>query len=426
MPGPMSLAMNDPKTLGLGMQFLQDGTVSPEEVHSVMQGMSTPADALAPPEQSPWAAPTKKSTPISGKKTEKKETFEDKKLQKRDTHMDESTFQGLTDILQNSDAFQQQQKGIDDSEALLKMSMEKDQGDNADAWLRPLSAYVDSTFGSKISQGLPAQQTPGAKQAGYMNALDDLQKRRGDLSKSVLEGVTKLKSGSDTNQQNQLMSNQLISTIGMMNGGGAGGALGEMRRRKQISDAGAAFDKNPILLAVTKTTNSLDRAISMLTGKDPLTNSGFNLAQQDFIDAVASGGAATEGKVNREKAHALALKMEDLKSYFKPGTDIRKNSSAMKLVDQIMKQIAVVKHDYRQAAMQTVGDIESNYKQIDDEDLQKTVGEKVKRWNDRNWEANPLHTPNASDGKVTKYPTGAPSAAWTPEQLKAFIADHQG
>lgn len=70
-------------------------------------------------------------------------------------------------------------------------------------------------------------------------------------------------------------------------------ALGKQRianaESHSASDAGKQFDTDTILKTSTNTSNSLDRALSMLTGKATLTAKNMAIAQQDMINAMAPG-----------------------------------------------------------------------------------------------------------------------------------------
>lgn len=72
------------------------------------------------------------------------------------------------------------------------------------------------------------------------------------------------------------------------------------RENNQVSQAAKQFNNDGLMMQLNKTSNSLDRAENLMNGKEPITSSNFNLIQQDLIGATAPGGAATEGKMNRE------------------------------------------------------------------------------------------------------------------------------
>jgi hypothetical protein len=101
----------------------------------------------------------------------------------------------------------------------------------------------------------------------------------------------------------------------------------ELARDKAGSSAGQAIEHDPIVMQAKKTTNNLDRALSILDGKEPVTAKSFAILQQDMINAMAPGGAATEGKVNREMVHTLQEKLNDIALHYGKRRGSKKSSA---------------------------------------------------------------------------------------------------
>jgi hypothetical protein len=157
-------------------------------------------------------------------------------------------------------------------------------------------------------------------------------------------------------------------------GKAAANTLGSARRNQVISNAGAAFDKDPILKQITTTNNSLDRATSIMNGTTPVTGKNFALLQQDMISAMAPGGAATEGKVNREMVETLSSQLNDLQTRFGSINDLRKEQP--QVFAQLQSLINQVKHDYSLAGRQRVSEIATNYQDVPDDLVRNTVDRK--------------------------------------------------
>lgn len=430
---PDDLHPQDQQTLAMGAQALMSGEVTPDQVTKARKQLSSDPswldDHLTKMNQSnPYQLKgiedlvNSGSKPGKGKQTkaETKMTTGSKDTTNKTTNYSGDEYQRLLDTVSMNPAIKSQQDGLDKQEQMLNMQMAQ-KGDNSDDWIRPLTALSDQVNHGNMMSSYKGVPTQADRNKTLASQMDELQKRKSDLSKTILEGVKGLKSGNEQNQQHQELMTALANNTGM----NSTGQLGEVRRQRMVSDSGAAFDKDPILKTAVNTTESLTRAQSMLEGKIPLTPQGFAIAAQDFINSVAQGGAATEGKVNREMPHTLALKMAELQNYFVGNHDIRKDPAAMALVNQMLGQMRVVREDYRNMAMERAGDIAANYQNIDDPDIKATVARKVGRWTNKP----SLQTQAPAGGGIktsTKYPTGEPNSKWTDAQVQAFMDDHKG
>lgn len=152
----------------------------------------------------------------------------------------------------------------------------------------------------------------------------------------------------------------------------------DLRRSKMGQEAGQSIEKDPIVQNLKKTTNSLDRASSMLDGKEPITTKSFAILQQDMINAMAPGGAATEGKVNREMVETFAGHLNDLQLKFGNVKDLRKDQP--EVFNQLRNQIKAIRDDYKKAQANQVNDIASSYKYSGIPQVQKTIGDKQSRY----------------------------------------------
>lgn len=133
----------------------------------------------------------------------------------------------------------------------------------------------------------------------------------------------------------------------------------EERKNVNATHIGTAYDKNPIILQTKKTNQSLDRAESLLYGKEPITSKSFNILQQDFINAMAPGGAATEGKVNREMVETAQAQFNELQQKFGQVRDLRKEQP--QVVENLKNLIKQVKGDYKEALSNEAMNVHETY-----------------------------------------------------------------
>ena len=123
--------------------------------------------------------------------------------------------------------------------------------------------------------------------------------------------------------------------------------------------------------------------MGMMEGKTPITGKNFALLQQDMINAMAPGGAATEGKVNREMVETFAAQINDVMQKFGNIKDLR--AEQPQIFNQLKGLLHQIYGEYRNAATERIDDIASNYANVPNEELQATVNNKVKhlkeRWN---------------------------------------------
>jgi len=116
----------------------------------------------------------------------------------------------------------------------------------------------------------------------------------------------------------------------------------------------------------------------MIDGDQPITAKNFAILQQDMINAMAPGGAATEGKVNREMVETFAGKLNDLALKFGSIQDLRKEQP--QIFNQLKGLIKNIHHDYNSALQTQVQALAENYENVNVPEVQKTVQKKVERY----------------------------------------------
>ena len=90
---------------------------------------------------------------------------------------------------------------------------------------------------------------------------------------------------------------------------------------------------------------------------------------------MAPGGAATEGKVNREMVQTLASQLNNLQQRFGSIQDLRKEQP--EVFSQLKGLVEQVKHDYNIAGKQRTTEIAANFTDIPDSLVQSTVNRKA-------------------------------------------------
>ncbi len=347
--------------------------------------------------------PVKKGTQS---KSEVKTNEQDKRAVTKDIR-DPAEFEKFAESYRQTPEFQAQQQGAKELEDAINMKMGKGAEGNS-AWVKPLLALADSETGSNLMAGY----TPPAPQDKLLALKEKLQDNKGNVLKELSSAFKAAKTGSETDSTLKQLQQMMMYGQGMNNTG----ALADVRGKRLISDAGAAFDKDPLLKDMEKTHNSLDRAMGMINGKTPITAKNFAILQQDMINAMAPGGAATEGKVNREMVTTLSTMLNDIGQRFGSVSDLRKEDPG--LFKQLGGLIGQIQGDYNKAYENRVGDIKSNYKYVADPDLQATVNEKVDRLLKRRAEPAVKTAPAKTAAKDP--------AQMTNDELKEFIKSHGG
>lgn len=113
----------------------------------------------------------------------------------------------------------------------------------------------------------------------------------------------------------------------------------DLRQQEQGLRVNRQQTQDPVMVQLTKTSNSLNRGVDLLNGKQPVTATTLRMAQQDLINSVA-GGAATEGKVNREMIDDFNTTLNGLAQKFGAQKDLRESDpKTVEYIKQLMNQI---------------------------------------------------------------------------------------
>lgn len=147
-------------------------------------------------------------------------------------------------------------------------------------------------------------------------------------------------------------------------------------------EAGQAFEKAPIIAASKNNLNSLTRSQSILSNTSkPVTAKDLNLAYNDYINAVAAGGAATEGKIHRELPENFDVQWNDIKGKFGQFDDLRKDPTGAQLIGMLNNNIGTVRKDLSDAAGQQALDVHDSFANNPNPYVQKTIRDKLQRYN---------------------------------------------
>ena len=360
----------DPYNFGPGPEMSSGAPASemPSPMSSSMPALKPQLTAAMVPNPGGAAAGKKGSVINSSLKSTQNQG--EKKIQ--NTYLDKDNLNSIAESLRSvpevSGALGQP-KDLEDQLSMIKnMNVDKDS-----AWIKPLLALTDSQTGSHFSQSYqPGGMTPAERNQLLLKYQDEVQKRKGDIAKTFIEGIGKIKSGTDQTTQNQQLLQALANN---QNNASAAGGLASTRTDALRLRAGQDFDTDKILTQMTTTNNSLDRALSMMNGKTPITGKNFALLQQDMINAMSPGGAATEGKVNREMVETLAATLNDVQQKFGDIEDLRKEQP--QIFAQLQGLIKQVKEDYNRAGQQRVQEKLLNSRQMGDEGARKTAEDKA-------------------------------------------------
>lgn len=128
--------------------------------------------------------------------------------------------------------------------------------------------------------------------------------------------------------------------------------LEEQKNQNSVA-AGNSFENDPIIKLSKTNLNSLTRSQSILDNPNkPVTTNDLNLAYNDYINAVAAGGAATEGKIQRELPETWATQFNSLKGKAGEFDDLRQNETGAQLIGMLKQNIGTVRNDISQAVAQ--------------------------------------------------------------------------
>lgn len=376
----LGIGQFSPDLIAMGKDALESGEVTPQDVIGIAKNSGLLDHLISGGQKPPFSfgeanlpAMTKKVGKGQMEKGEAKNVTDTKTSQTKNLNYSPEEFLNLSDSVNQLPDVQAQREGIQKMQDLFDMQAGQNPADNE--WLaKPLIALSDSLTGSKLMAGYTPGQTQADRNKALLKYQEDIQAKKGDLSKTILEGIQKMKAGTQTDAQNQQILQQLAYQNGML----GNGALANTRQNKMISDAGAAFTNDKYLGQMMNTKNNLDRAVSMIEGKTPVTAKNFAILQMDMINAMAPGGAATEGKVNREMVETLSTKLNEIQQKGGNIQDLRKQDPA--LFAQLKQLITQIHGDYDHALADRTEDIAARFKFVPDDAVQNTVAEMKDRY----------------------------------------------
>ncbi len=339
-----------PALLSMGAKALASGKVSEGEVVAAKQVMQTPQGAKAI------------ANLINPKKSSKKDTKESTDTKHSTTHSlylspeeIQSQVQGFDSIPGISD----QRQGIKDMEDMLSMQAQNQPQDN-NYIAQNLAMLADAQSGSHMAQELPKYESQDERNKQISASMNELQKRKSDLSKMVFEGIQKTKSGSETNAQNQSLQNTLSEMKGMM--GGAGG-LANTRAAALAARAGTHGDNDKTLLALENSFNNFDKFQGMMDDpKTPVTEAIFNNMQEELTRAAKAGGGAggtADAAVVRDQMKTLAGSLNALQSKIGKIKDMR--VQAPQLFTQLQNFKNQLRSDFENAYGQRIDQLKNAY-----------------------------------------------------------------
>jgi hypothetical protein len=373
------LSPQDKMLAQMGMQGLQSGAIDPstamdhassyiglDPMSSMSSKPMTPGanPSISPPggfaslldmSQNPMANVNTK-TPGAKKLSTQTATQTSSGKTNKNTYLNPDEYDSIRSTLVNTPEMQSQQEGADKLQNMLDMNADFLGKQASRINLAPLMALADSQTGSNLSKGYTQPEAPQDMMSKLADFATKVQAKKEDISKQIMSGVKDLKSGSSQDAYIQAMKD--AQTAGLGGTGAGANSLSNVRKAALIQATGASFDKDQLMKNLNNTNNNLDRATSMMNGKTPITNKNFALLQQDMINAMAPGGAATEGKVNREMVTTLAGTLNDLNAKFGDIKDLRNEQP--QVFAQLQGLISQVKNDYAKAAHDRIGEIEQN------------------------------------------------------------------
>lgn len=140
--------------------------------------------------------------------------------------------------------------------------------------------------------------------------------------------------------------------------------------------ASAGKDVEKAVLPYKNILNSLNKSESILNKPGPITATDMNVAQQDYINSVAAGGAATEGKTNREMVNDFPMLLNHFQQKFGKQADIRTQDP--ELYEHLKSMIANVKGDINGQMMLQQQATVGNYAASQNQKVQDTIAGKNK------------------------------------------------
>lgn len=152
-------------------------------------------------------------------------------------------------------------------------------------------------------------------------------------------------------------------------------------KNQHSDDAGKAFETDPIIKLSKTSLNSLDKSQSILSNPNkPVTSKDLNLAYNDYINSVAQGGAATEGKITRELPETWEQSWNELKGKAGDFDDLRQSPTGAKLIDMLNQNISTVRGDMQGQISNQAQNIYSNYGANSNPQVQQVAKSKLQKY----------------------------------------------
>ena len=337
------MAQDLDKILSIGQTALDSGRVTPQEVENAKTLLQQPgAQDFISQLLAPKPAAIEKSNLKTDKTKQLKQNSEasSERKQTRNIMAGGDEFGDYADIIRNLPEVQAQQEGIGQLEGMLDMTR-KAKGSGGDWMVAPLLSLADAQTGSNLSANYKPSETKNEKLLKY---ADDIQKRKSDMSKTVLEGITKLKMGSDMNGQKQNVTNVYTQ------GGNMGGAAGNRTPKSIYQDSvDRAFGKTAAdfvagggYATVQKNLKQLKEVILQLkSGDDQISGSFVGMVPQGLrssipgLRASANAQARISGIISQSLKQTLGAQFTEgegvrlLKTAYDPNATEEENASRL-------------------------------------------------------------------------------------------------
>lgn len=155
----------------------------------------------------------------------------------------------------------------------------------------------------------------------------------------------------------------------------------EETKNQNAIHAGQTFENDSIMKQMKNTRLNLGRARTIMDGKTPVTAQTFAMLQQDLISAVSPGGAATEGKINREMVDTLQNKLNELQMKFGNVKDLRKEQP--QVFAQLKGMMDQIDQEYGHGMAARAQDIGGSFKYSSNKKVQQTVADKTQGYADQ-------------------------------------------
>jgi hypothetical protein len=152
----------------------------------------------------------------------------------------------------------------------------------------------------------------------------------------------------------------------------------EESKNQHASEAGNNIAKDKIIMGAKQNIGALKRSLSILDNPNkPVLATDLALAYNDYMNAVAIGGQATEGKIHREMPNTWEQKWNTVKQNAGVNDDLRTSPEGAELINMLKENIRTVHHDWKEAAANQGKFLQSNYAQSNPK-VQSVVNQKVK------------------------------------------------